>query len=95
MTITSAELVATAPADLLPGILKPPAWAGDGKGQIRVANREELAQAWDRLGRVAYVLEKLLPLKAECSVIVARGADGAQVRIFRCSTTSTATAFWQ
>lgn len=78
-TITSTELVATAPADLLPGILKTARLGYDGKGQIRVANREELAQAWDRLGRVACVLEKLLPLKAECSVIVARGADGACV----------------
>lgn len=77
--ITSAELATTAPADLLPGILKTARLGYDGKGQIRVANREELAQAWARLGRVPCVLEKLLPLKAECSVIVARGADGACV----------------
>lgn len=77
--LTSAELVTTVPADLLPGILKTARMGYDGKGQIRVADREELARAWDRLGRVPCVLEKLLPLKAECSVIVARGADGACV----------------
>jgi 5-(carboxyamino)imidazole ribonucleotide synthase len=77
--ITSAELVAAAPADLLPGILKTARLGYDGKGQVRVSNREELSNAWERLGRVPCVLEKLLPLKAECSVIVARGADGACV----------------
>lgn len=60
---------------LLPGILKTARLGYDGKGQARVSNRSELAQAWERMGRVACVLEKLLPLKAELSVIVARGRD--------------------
>ena len=42
---------------------------------------EELAQAWDELGRVACVLEKMLPLAHECSVIVARGRDGQIVHL--------------
>ena len=74
--IDTPELLAAAPSDLLPGILKTARMGYDGKGQIRVADREALAAAWDQLGRVPCVLEKLLPLKAECSVIVARGADG-------------------
>ncbi len=74
--IDTPELLAAAPSDLLPGILKTARMGYDGKGQIRVADRESLAAAWDQLGRVPCVLEKLLPLKAECSVIVARGADG-------------------
>lgn len=74
--IDTPELLAAAPADLLPGILKTSRMGYDGKGQIRVADRAALAAAWDQLGRVPCVLEKLLPLKAECSVIVARGADG-------------------
>jgi 5-(carboxyamino)imidazole ribonucleotide synthase len=74
--IDTPELLAAAPSDLLPGILKTARMGYDGKGQIRVADRAALAAAWDRLGRVPCVLEKLLPLKAECSVIVARGADG-------------------
>ena len=48
----------------------------DGKGQVRVRTREELAAAWDQLGRVPCVLEKMLALTTECSVIVARGANG-------------------
>lgn len=65
--------------ELLPGILKTARLGYDGKGQIRVAARAELAAAWDELGHVPCVLEKMLPLAAECSVIVARGRDGAMI----------------
>jgi 5-(carboxyamino)imidazole ribonucleotide synthase len=51
----------------------------DGKGQVRVRSRSELAAAWDALKRVPCVLEQMLPLAFECSVIVARGWDGACV----------------
>jgi 5-(carboxyamino)imidazole ribonucleotide synthase len=65
--------------DLLPGILKTARLGYDGKGQLRVQTREALAAAWAQLGGVACVLEKRMPLQAECSVIVARGADGQTV----------------
>ena len=65
--------------DLLPGILKTTRLGYDGKGQIRVSTRAELAAAWDALKNVACVLEKMLPLAAECSVIVARGWNGQMV----------------
>ena len=73
--IETPELLAAVPADLLPGIVKTARLGYDGKGQARVRDRAELAAAWDDMGRVACVLEKMLPLKAELSVIVARGAD--------------------
>jgi 5-(carboxyamino)imidazole ribonucleotide synthase len=66
---------------LLPGILKTARLGYDGKGQMRVGSREELAQAWQSLQRVPCVLEQLLPLDFECSVIVARGRDGAMVHL--------------
>jgi len=66
-------------ADLFPGILKTARLGYDGKGQIRVATRAELAAAWDALKNVPCVLEKMLPLAAECSVIVARGWNGDMV----------------
>ena len=75
---TPAQLAAVA-EDLLPGILKTTRMGYDGKGQIRVKTREELAGAWAELKGVPCVLEKMLPLQAECSVIVARGADGQMV----------------
>jgi 5-(carboxyamino)imidazole ribonucleotide synthase len=72
---SQAQLQAVAD-DLLPGILKTARLGYDGKGQVRVNTRGELAQAWQQLKGVPCVLEKLLPLHAECSVIVARGQDG-------------------
>ena len=74
--IDTPELLAAVPADLLPGILKTARMGYDGKGQVRVRTREELAAAWDQLGRVPCVLEKMLALTTECSVIVARAANG-------------------
>ena len=75
---TPAQLQAV-PANLLPGILKTARMGYDGKGQMRVKNVAELAAAWAALKQVPCVLEKLMPLKAECSVIVARGFDGRVV----------------
>ena len=69
------------PAQLLPGILKTARLGYDGKGQVRVSTRAELAAAWEAQKRVPCVLEQLLPLAFECSVVVARGADGAMVHL--------------
>ena len=74
--IESAAQLAAVSGDLLPGILKTARMGYDGKGQIRVTTRAELAAAWDELKHVTCVLEKMLPLKAEYSVILARGRDG-------------------
>jgi 5-(carboxyamino)imidazole ribonucleotide synthase len=79
--IETPEQLAAVSADLLPGILKTARLGYDGKGQVRVKTLEELAKAWDELGHVACVLEKMLPLAHECSVIVARGRDGAIVNL--------------
>jgi len=75
---TAAQLEAV-PDALLPGILKTARMGYDGKGQVRVASRAALALAWESLHHVPCVLEKMLPLEAECSVLVARGADGGMV----------------
>ena len=61
---------------LLPGIVKSARLGYDGKGQAPVASRDELAAAWAALGGVPCVLEALLPLAFEASVLVARGANG-------------------
>ena len=74
--IESAADLAGVPEHLLPGILKTARLGYDGKGQVRVHTRAELAGAWDTLKGLPCVLEKLLPLAAECSVIVARGWNG-------------------
>jgi len=79
--IDSVGALAAVRGDLLPGVLKTARLGYDGKGQVRVATRAELASGWAALGSVACVLEKLLPLAHEISVIVARGADGAIVEL--------------
>ena len=75
---TPAQLAAVTD-DLLPGILKTARMGYDGKGQVRVKTRDELAAAWADLQQVPCVLEKMLPLAYEVSVIVARGRDGQVV----------------
>lgn len=77
--IETAAQLAAVPADLLPGILKTARMGYDGKGQVRVRTRDALAAAWSNLRNATCVLEKMLPLAAECSVIVARGRDGQMV----------------
>jgi 5-(carboxyamino)imidazole ribonucleotide synthase len=79
--IESGDQLAALPDDLFPGILKTARLGYDGKGQIRVATRAELAAAWAALGRVPCVLEKRLSLAHEISVIVVRGAGGDSVHL--------------
>ena len=67
--------------ELLPGILKTARLGYDGKGQARVADRAALGAAWRELKQVPCVLERMLPLAHELSVIVARGHDGAMVEL--------------
>jgi 5-(carboxyamino)imidazole ribonucleotide synthase len=76
-----AVLNQTDGTSLLPGILKTARMGYDGKGQVRVRHPQELVEAFKQLGGVPCVLEKMLPLKAEYSVIVARGHDGAMVHL--------------
>ncbi len=79
--IETVEQLTAVPDALLPGILKTARMGYDGKGQVRVASRAELASAWESLQRVPCVLEQLLQLQAECSVLVARGRDGRMVHL--------------
>ncbi|WKU19150.1 5-(carboxyamino)imidazole ribonucleotide synthase [Advenella alkanexedens] len=66
---------------LFPGILKAARLGYDGKGQARVANVQEALAAFESFGRVPCVLEAMLPLKEEISVVMARGFDG-EVAVF-------------
>jgi 5-(carboxyamino)imidazole ribonucleotide synthase len=79
--IETARDLAAVDAALLPGILKTMRLGYDGKGQVRVSDRAELAEAWTALEGVPCVLEQMLPLAAELSVIVARGTSGQVVHL--------------
>jgi 5-(carboxyamino)imidazole ribonucleotide synthase len=63
-------------ASLLPGILKRARFGYDGKGQARVATVAEARAAFVALGSETCVLERMIELRSEISVVVARGADG-------------------
>jgi 5-(carboxyamino)imidazole ribonucleotide synthase len=62
----------------LPALLKTARFGYDGKGQARVASREELVRTFEQWKRVPCVLEELLVLDGEISVVLARTADGGE-----------------
>lgn len=64
---------------LFPAILKAARLGYDGKGQVRVATLAEAQSAFIQMGRVPCVLEKMLPLVSEISVVCARSATGASM----------------
>lgn len=74
--IASAADIGAIPDALLPGILKTVRLGYDGKGQVRIASREQAHAAFAAMDGVACILEKMLPLAYEISVLTARGADG-------------------
>jgi 5-(carboxyamino)imidazole ribonucleotide synthase len=76
---TTDQLTVALNQNLLPGILKTARMGYDGKGQVRVKDETALRDAWQALQQVPCVLEKMLPLDLECSVILARGRDGHMV----------------
>ena len=76
--IASLDDIAAIPDALLPGILKTVRMGYDGKGQVRVDTRADAAAAFAAVG-VTCLLEKMLPLAYEVSVLTARGADGVSV----------------
>ena len=78
-TIASFDDIDAIGDDLLPGILKTVRLGYDGKGQVRVSSRADVRAAFEGMNQVTCLLEKMLPLAYEVSVLTARGADGASV----------------
>jgi formate-dependent phosphoribosylglycinamide formyltransferase (GAR transformylase) len=58
-------------------VLKTARFGYDGKGQARVRGRADLEARGREWKEVPCVLEQLLPLELEVSVVLARGEDGA------------------
>ena len=61
----------------LPALLKTARLGYDGKGQARIDRAEDAARVFAQWKDVPCVLEELLPLEREVSVVLARAADGA------------------
>ena len=68
--------IPTEEAGLYPGILKVARFGYDGKGQARVRNHEEALAAFRNFKGEQCVLEKMLALDYEVSVVLARDAQG-------------------
>jgi len=79
--IESAADLAQPEVTLFPGILKRARFGYDGKGQARVASVDAARKAFAAFGADTCVLEALVDLACEVSVVVARGADGT-TRVF-------------
>ena len=63
-------------SDLYPAILKVARFGYDGKGQSRVRNKTEAIAAFGEFKQEACVLEKMMPLDLEVSVVLVRDAQG-------------------
>ncbi|WP_442593097.1 5-(carboxyamino)imidazole ribonucleotide synthase [Parapusillimonas sp. JC17] len=77
--IRNADDLRSAPGELFPGILKIARLGYDGKGQARVKTLEEALAAFEDFKQAECVLEAMLPLDSELSVVMARGMDGQTV----------------
>lgn len=79
--IQSVADITAAPDECFPALLKTATLGYDGKGQLKANTRSQASIAFKQLGGVPCVLEQMLDLAAECSVVLARNADGAMVTL--------------
>ena len=79
--IRGEDDIRAADAGLFPAVLKVARFGYDGKGQARVADREQALAAFQHFKAEPCVLEKMLTLDFEVSVVLARDEAGT-VRAF-------------
>lgn len=78
--VDSAGALAQALKELGPkAVLKTAEFGYDGKGQVRMDAGSDPEEAWASLKAPRGVLEQWVDFQAECSILVARGADGGCV----------------
>ncbi|MBI4884801.1 MAG: ATP-grasp domain-containing protein [Actinobacteria bacterium] len=76
MTIESADDIDDAADSRFPAILKSRLHGNGRSNQVRVANHDQLAAAWQTLAMQPCVLEQRLTVGRELALVVARTADG-------------------
>lgn len=76
VVIRTAEDIRAANAGLFPAVLKVARLGYDGKGQARVADRDEALAAFAGFDHEPCVLERMLSLDFEMSVVLVRDAEG-------------------
>ena len=74
--IKHADDIPNDSSELYPAILKVAQFGYDGKGQARVKNQSEAQHAFALFKQEICVLEQMLPLDLEVSVVLARDANG-------------------
>jgi 5-(carboxyamino)imidazole ribonucleotide synthase len=75
--VSGVDSLAGAVAELgRPSILKTRRFGYDGKGQVKIADGVDLAEAFKSLGGAPCILEGFVPFAKEVSVVAARGLDG-------------------
>ena len=75
--VHSPEDLGQAVAELgIPAVLKTAAFGYDGKGQFLIRAHDQVAEAWNAIGRQEAVLEAFIDFEREISVVAARGEDG-------------------
>ncbi|MFA7440718.1 MAG: 5-(carboxyamino)imidazole ribonucleotide synthase [Sphingomonadaceae bacterium] len=73
------DLLAGLDALGVPAILKTRRFGYDGKGQVRITDRQHAAEALGALGGKGLLLEGLVRFPAEFSVVMARAEDGRTI----------------
>jgi 5-(carboxyamino)imidazole ribonucleotide synthase len=73
---TGAEAEAAAQSIGTPSILKTRRMGYDGKGQIRLKDASDMAEAWQAMQGATSVVEGFINFSHEVSVIAARASDG-------------------
>lgn len=76
LNIDNANDIDAIPAELLPGILKVARLGYDGKGQQRVTSHDDTRAAFSRFNGEPCVLERMMPLDSELSVVLVRDENG-------------------
>lgn len=78
--VDSLEELQSAIASIgLPAILKTRRLGYDGKGQVRIINTDQAAEAWQAVGQVPSILEGVVDFDREISAVVVRSEDGTAV----------------
>jgi 5-(carboxyamino)imidazole ribonucleotide synthase len=81
--VESADALAAAASALGPALFVKTCQGGyDGRSQLRLAAGDDPRHAFSQLGRRESVAEQALDLELELSVLVARGAGGAEVVVY-------------
>ncbi len=70
------DLEAALPKTGLPALLKTRRFGYDGKGQFVIRSLDQLAAAWDAIGKVPAILEAFVPFDFEVSMLAARASSG-------------------